>query len=417
MTILVLHRGSLRANPYAEWFEGRDDEVVLLASAEQLAAYGEDLPEKAPFVHAEALPDYDVSPRVIERAEQLIREHRIRDIVACQENDIERAARLRERFGLPGQLPDTAVVYRDKWTMKRVAADAGIPVAPCASVRDAGDVSRFVADHGLPVVVKPRRSAGSIGLSVLRTEEDVRGWNPAEHPVGPPGPEGEAAWLVEAFVAGDMHHVDGVVLDGEVVTMWPSHYTYVLADYRDRGGRVDIAHDMDSPLGERLVAFAERVLEAFGGPPDFAFHIEVFHTPDDRLVLCEAACRAGGAGVRDVQREMFGFDPAVHPVRRQLGLPVPVSGRRSPTRLAGQLLFTKRPGVLVALPDPADLPDDIRASVAVSHYFATPGERVPDARHSGDFLAAFVITGADRGECEARIRAVESWFLAGLAMV
>ncbi|MFF4223864.1 NikS protein [Streptomyces sp. L500] len=407
MTALVLHRGSFRANPYEQWLEGYDADVVVLASSEQLAVHGEELPTAAPFTHAEALPGYDTSPRVAERAAELVERYGVTDIVACQENDLERAAHLRVRYGLPGPRPEDVVPYRDKWEMKRAAVRAGIPVADHALLAAPQDLTDFVAAHGLPVVVKPRRGAGSIDLAVLRTADEVAGWLAGDH-LAAPGEE--PTWLVEAFVEGGMCHIDGVVLDGRVVTMWPSRYTYVLADYTQREGRMDIALDADDPLRHRLTAFGERLLAEFGGSEHFAFHIEVFHTPDDELVLCEAACRAGGAGVRDVHRAMFGFDPAEPPVRRQLGLDFPYEGGGKPERVGGQLLFTRRPGTVHGLPDPAGMPEGV-----VKHqYFAAPGDRMEEAWHSGDFLAAFVVAGADRAECEARIRALEEWFLAGL---
>ncbi|EFE72437.1 NikS protein [Streptomyces viridosporus ATCC 14672] len=407
MTVLVLHRGSLRANPYERWLADHGGKIVLLGSAEQLALFGEELPTGAPYLHAEAVADYDTGAHVERRAAELIEEFGVTDVVACQEFDIERAARLRERYGLPGQRPDSALVYRDKWAMKRAAVRAGIQVAHHALLRSAADLDSFVDRHGLPVVVKPRRGALSVGVSVLRTREELDDWL---RTAGPTGPDGEPVWLAETFVEGSMCHIDGTVLDGRIATLWPSRYLYALADFRDREGRVDIALDTADPLARRLVAFGERILEAFGGPDHFAFHIEVFHTTDDRLVLCEAASRAGGAGVRDVQRVLFGFDPMEYPVRRQLGLPAGTGERRDPERLAGQLLFTKRPGVLRSLPDPATLPEGV---VKYTTY-AEVGETVPDASHSGDFLAAFVIAGADRAETEAWIRATESWFRAGL---
>lgn len=407
MTTLVLHRGSLRANPYEQWLADHGGKIVLLGSAEQLALFGEELPTGAPYLHAEVLPDYDTSPRVAERAAELIEEFAVTDVVACQEMDIERAAELRERFGLPGQRPDTALVYRDKWEMKRAAERAGIAVADHVLLRSPGDLDDFAARHGLPVVVKPRRGAGSIGLAVLRTREELAAWRAS---MVPAGPDGEPQWLAESFVEGAMCHIDGTVLDGRIATLWPSQYLYALADFRDRAGRVDIALDTADPLARRLADFGERVLAAFGGPAHFAFHIEVFHTTADELVLCEAACRAGGAGVRDVQRALFGFDPMEYPVRRQFGLPVGFEGRRDPGQIAGQLLFTKRPGVLRALPDATTLPPGV---VKYTTY-AEVGQTVQDASHSGDFLAAFVITGADRAETEARIRAAEAWFGAGL---
>ncbi|AWI32778.1 NikS protein [Streptomyces sp. ICN441] len=407
MTTLVLHRGSLRANPYERWLADHGEKIVLLASAEQLALFGEELPTEAPYLHAEALTGYDTGPHVAERAAELVERFGVTDVVACQEFDIERAAALRERYGLPGQRPGSALVYRDKWRMKQAAVRARIPVADHALLRSADDLGAFADRHGLPLVVKPRRGALSVGVSVLRTREELAGWLRTAEIAGP---DGEPQWLAEVFVEGSMCHIDGTVLDGRIATLWPSQYQYALADYRDRKGRVDIALDTADPLARRLVAFGERVLEAFGGPEHFAFHIEVFHTPDGELVLCEAASRAGGAGVRDVQRVLFGFDPMEYPVRRQLGLPVDAGERRDPERLAGQLLFTKRPGVLRALPDPAALPPGV---VKYTTY-AEVGQSVRDASHSGDFLAAFVVTGADRAETEARIRVAEAWFRAGL---
>ncbi|MEV4943453.1 NikS protein [Streptomyces zaomyceticus] len=407
MTTLVLHRGSLRANPYERWLADHGEKIVLLGSAEQLALFGEELPTEAPYLHAEVLTDYDTGSHVAERAAALIEEFGVTDVVACQEFDIERAAALRERYGLPGQRPESARVYRDKWEMKQTAKAAGIPVADHVLLRAREDLDRFAEHQGLPVVVKPRKGLLSVGVSVLRTPEEVDAW---ARDVELIAPDGEPEWLAEAFIVGSMCHIDGNVLDGRIATLWPSQYQYALADFRDRKGRVDIALDTADPLARRLVDFGERVLEAFGGPEHFAFHIEVFHTSDDELVLCEAASRAGGAGVRDVQRVLFGFDPMEYPVRRQLGLPADAGDRRDPDRLAGQLLFTKRPGVLRSLPDPAKLP----AGVVKYTTYAEVGQTVQDASHSGDFLAAFVIEGADRAATEERIRVAEAWFRAGL---
>lgn len=415
MTTLVLHRGSLRANPYERWLDGLDTPIVLLGSREQLDLHAEELPTGPPYVHSEALSDYDHGAHVARRAAELIGTYRVTDIVACQECDIERAAVLRERFGLRGQRPGAAVPYRDKWVMKQTAMAAGIAVAPHTLLRTPEDLDAFTAVHGLPVVVKPRRGAGSIGLRILRTQQEYAQWRGRARPDGPDGlidGDGEPAWLAEAYVEGVMCHIDGTVMDGRISTLWPSMYTYVLADYTDRGARVDIALDAADPLTDRLTAFGERLLAAFGGGPDFAFHIEVFVRPDGELVLCEAACRAGGAGVRDVQRAMFGFDPAEYPVRRQLGLDVGPTGRRGPQQLAGQLLFTRRPGRLRALPDPDRLP----GGVVKYQTFAAVGDEVGEAAHSGDFLVAFVIVGEDRAQCEARIRAAQAWFLGGLVM-
>ncbi|MCB5165689.1 NikS protein [Streptomyces bambusae] len=408
MSVLILHRGSLAATPYHEWLAPTGAKLLLLASAEQLDAFGEELPDGAPYVHTEAVRDYDADTTWVEdRAAELIRAHGVTDIVACAERDIERAALLRERFGLPGQQPDTAVPYRDKWEMKAAALRAGIPVAEHALVRSAAEVEAFAARHGLPVVVKPRRGAGSIGLRVLRGAAELSEWAAqAEYTA----PDGEPGWLAEAYVEGAMCHIDGVVRGGELASIWPSQYRYVLADYTDRGGRVDIALDAADPMAHRLIGFGRQVLDALGGPADFAFHIEVFRTPDDDLVLCEAACRAGGAGVRDLHRHMFGVDPAQLPVLAQFGLPAEVPGRQAPEPAAGQLAFMMRPGTLHRLPDPAARPPGVFKQT----YFAAEGDVLEESSHSGNFLAVFLVEGSGRAEVEERIEALKGWFLGGL---
>ncbi|MFE2531607.1 hypothetical protein [Streptomyces sp. NPDC059371] len=57
--VLVLHRGSLTANPYHRWLAGHDGGIVLLASREFLDRHGERLPSgDSRYLHAEALADY-----------------------------------------------------------------------------------------------------------------------------------------------------------------------------------------------------------------------------------------------------------------------------------------------------------------------------------------------------------------------
>lgn len=411
MSVLILHRGSFAANPYEQWLEGYPGHAVLLASREQLTVHREPLPAVGGrFRHVESVPDYDSGPEVERRAAELVERFAVRHIIAVQERDIVRASALRERYDLPGQRPDTVGVYRDKWAMKQAARAAGIPVARHALLTTPADLADFAAENGLPVVVKPRAGAASIGLAILHTEEQLAAYL-AEADLGP-GPDGEPGWLAEAFVPGAMCHIDGTVLDGRIVSLWPSQYRYALAAFReDRTGRKDVALDPADPLTTRLVEFGERVLAALGGPEHFAFHIEVFVTPDGELVLCEAACRAGGAGIRDVHRVLFGFDPAEAPIRRQLGLgkdELPVE-RLAPRGLAGQFLLMKRPGTVHAVPAGVEL-----FPWVVKHtFFAQVGEQLGEARHSADFLAAFVVAAPNRDRLDDRLATLDGWCAAG----
>lgn len=419
MSVLILHRGSFRDSPYPRWMEDYDGDAAVLASQEQLSVLGERLPPATGrFRHAEGIPDYDHGPLVAERAARLIEQHGLRRVVAIGEVDIGRAAALRERYGMPGQLSPGAAVYRDKWLMKKAAEAAGVPVARHALVAGPRDVTDYAGHAGYPFVVKPRLGAGSIGLAVLRDHEDMRRFLTARASAGDfRTTAGEAAWLAEHFVAGSMYHIDGIVADGRVITLWPSHYRYALSSYaEDHSGRKDVALDPHDRLTGRLTAFGERVLAALGGPSGFSFHIEVFRTPRDELILCEAACRPGGAGIRDMHRAMFGLDPAETMVRAQLGLPAPRArgdsghgtddGRLLPRQVAGQLLFMKRPGTVRELPGevPGQFPWVLRGRL-----FAGVGDRLGAAGHSGDFLASYVLAAPDGHTLDLRLGELEAW--------
>ncbi len=403
MSVLVLHRGALGGTRYDCWLGDIDGGVLLLAAREQLELAGEELPTQGAYAHLEAVAGYDVSGYVEARALELARRHDVRAIVATQERDLERAAQLREILGLPGQRPESAAAFRDKVLMKKLVGAAGIPVAQHDEIECATDIVEFARSHGFPLVLKPRNGGGSIDLRIIPGPEELDELL-AGGPLWPP--DAQPNLIAEAFVPGPMCHVDGLVVDGRVAFAWASQYLYSLASYRtDRGGRLDVTLDHDDPLARRLRRFTEQVLDALPGPEAFAFHAEVFHTPDDELVLCEIACRPGGASIRDIGRTLFGADLAECAARAQAGLPVGLKGPPAPAHTAGQLALMKRPGTVLDVPrrPPYRWVERYRT-------FVRPGQAMAEATFSGDFMAAFVVSAPDRRTCEERLRRLEAWF-------
>ncbi|MET9102235.1 ATP-grasp domain-containing protein [Streptomyces antibioticus] len=415
MAVLVLHhRGSLAGTPYHEWLADYEGDLLLIASREHLALVSEQLPtEGGAYRRTAAVDAYETGGDLESLALEWAREHRVAHLVACQERDLERAAELRDVLGLPGQRMDTVLPYRDKALMKRRVAAAGLAVAPYLEVESAAELIGFAERHGFPLVLKPVDSAGSVGLRILESREELDAHLADGLDLyGPHLPN----LLAEAFVPGRMCHVDGLVVDGRTVFAWPSQYQYTLASYRtDTGGRLDLTLDTDDPLTGRLLEFTDRALAALGGPENFAFHAEIFHTPDDELVLCEIACRTGGAAIRDIVRLMFGVDPSEAWVRAQLGLPLPEwlgAEKRTPRRMVGQLVLMKRPGRVARIAEePPDFP-----WVEKYQVFVGPGQTMGEAAFSADFLLTALVSGADRAECEARLRLLEGWFLEELVL-
>ncbi|WP_432839307.1 ATP-grasp domain-containing protein [Dactylosporangium sp. CA-092794] len=407
MSVLVLHRNPFEPFPYDRWLADYPGEIVVLAAADKLRSFGEPVPTgNLGFDRLEFLERFDDDEEVRKHALELAVEFTVDRVVAHHEADVDTAAWLRERLNLPGAWPADLLPFRDKALMKRLAQRAGVEVAPHTVAGTAAEALAFAEAHGFPVVLKERAGYSAIGLRILHDRAALADSLAEAYSAGP-----RTDLLIEAFVPGRMCHVDGLVIDGRIVLAWPSQYQYDLASFgSDPGARVDLTLDPDDPLTDRLLAMTARLVtglkRAEGRQYPHAFHAEIFHTPDDRLVLCEIASRPGGAKIREVFHAMFGINLGEYATRAQLGLPLPALAETlrggpppRPRVMSGQVLMMKRPGVVRAVPEaPAE------SWVERFWVYAQRGQTIPAASGSADFLAAAIATAATRTECEHRLR-------------
>ena len=107
---------------------------------------------------------------VIARVHDWVRGHAIDQVLCNWEPLMMCAARLNERFGLPGMSVDTVRGFRDKQLMKERVAAAGLRVPRAQRVRSVADVRRAVEVTGYPAIIKPISGAGSaLQLSMYGT--------------------------------------------------------------------------------------------------------------------------------------------------------------------------------------------------------------------------------------------------------
>jgi hypothetical protein len=413
-SLLIIHRFPLEPFPYHEWLADFDGDVVVLAARDKIELAGEQVPTgHLGYTHLEIINEFD-DELVRKSALELAVEYGTTRVIALHEGDQHSAAWLRERLGLVGARPDDVLPFRDKALMKRLCSSAGVEVAAHILPRSADEALAFAGEHGFPVVVKDRAGFSAIGLRILRDRDTL-----ADHlrQTFADGPRDDV--LVEAFVPGPMCHVDGLVAGGRTVLAWPSQYQYDLASFgTDTGARIDLTLDPSDPLTARLLELTDRILAVLKPPGsrlvDHAFHAEIFHTPDDRLVLCEIAARPAGAKIRDVFEVIFGIDHAHYATRALAGLPLPALAdtlaggpRPQPSRMAGQMLTMKRPGLVRSVPAAPEEPWVDRFWV-----YGKPGDVVPPAAGSSDFLTALVGSAPTRTECERRLRDLGERFVA-----
>jgi len=142
----------------------------------------------------------------------------------------------------------------------------------------------------------------------------------------------------------------------------------------------------------RLRQFAKEVLEALDGPPSYSFHVEVWHTPEDELVLCEAACRTGGANVCGVILQLYHVNLNKASVQAQCGdvitSPLPESWLVEPEECAGWIVTYPKKGLLQSIPN--SCPHDF-----VLDYETTQKREFSHIEHCTDSLASFLIIGKD----------------------
>ena len=123
---------------------------VLLTSSE----VAKSLPFAATSAYRklEGFDNYEVNGNVERRALELHAELNFTHVVALCEEDLIRAARLRQALGIRfGQSVDSALRFRDKVLMKQVLQAKGIAVPTFAPVDCPLDVINFVKQRGLPV--------------------------------------------------------------------------------------------------------------------------------------------------------------------------------------------------------------------------------------------------------------------------
>lgn len=390
--ILVLASPKYAQLPYDRWLA--DARVPLSAVA---AAHA---PPAAQFEHVTLVSDYKDVDTIVQQARELHAAHRYDRVIGLGEADILPAARVREALGLEGQWEESATAYRDKLAMKVHAASAGVAVPAFASVTDVTDVEAFMARHGAPVMLKPRREGGSLGVRRIDDVEQVRALQPPLEP---------DAMIVEAFVEGPTFHVDALREAGEMVLAVPCAYTGdgCLSHWTDSGnGSFTLART--NPLYPRLNQATERVLDALPGPPDLAIHAEFFLTGSDELVFCEAASRVGGVPVPAMLTRLLGVDMRELWCRVQCDLAVDWAAlaahlERAP--LVANYGLPPRDGRLRTMPASAPRgTEDLELMAAAGDSYA--GARYA-GRTSGDFIATWVVTADSEPEILEKIAATE----------
>ncbi|NNE68927.1 MAG: ATPase [Rhodothermales bacterium] len=236
------------------------------------------------------MPDINKQPDITNAVAYLMRDRKIDRIIAMDEYDTVTAARLREYLRIPGLGETTGYHFRDKLAMRVEARDSGIPVPPFVGVLNYDDIRKFMAEVPGPWLLKPRTEASAMGIK--RIEHPDQLW-PILEELG----DKQSGYLMEAFVPGDVYHVDAITSKGKVKFAAASKYGRPPLEVY-QGGGVFVTKTVPSggKEGRALLKANRNLLKQFGMMRG-ATHAEFIRGEDGVFYFLEVAARVGGASI------------------------------------------------------------------------------------------------------------------------
>ena len=167
------------------------------------------------------LADYLTVPRVLdendvmERVSGWLRGRAVDRVLTNWEPLVILAARLRERWGMPGMSVDTVHGFRDKELMKERLRAAGLRVPRSRRVRTAAQARDAAAEVSYPLILKPISGAGCADTYKVTSHAEL------EHALSRMGEVSEAS--CEEYVEGEEFTFDTLCMRGSPVTRMGSH--------------------------------------------------------------------------------------------------------------------------------------------------------------------------------------------------
>lgn len=327
-------------------------------------------------------------------------------IIASHEVDILRSARLRDLLQLPGQSYESALAFRQKTVMKRILHQNGVKVPFFKNVESASDVIEFIRHTPFPIVIKPNLGTGSEGVDIFQNQKEVLNYLKKSSLFQE---NSSINMQVEEFVEGTMYHINGFILNGKVISCWPSVYPQQSICMAQGKFASSYLLQHNNPLVSRLNSYAQRVLEILPTPSSMPFHLEVFINKNDEIIFCEIASRIGGKGVRHSWMESFNISLSRLFIQSQANL-IDLAGSyhfpNNPNCLTGEIWFPVKQGRLENIEQECPFP-------WVKEYYAfyQNGDIIhKKLKNINDCLCGVSLIIADtEEEIKKRLNEIEKW--------
>ncbi len=127
-------------------------------------------------------------------------------LIARSEFDLLLAAKLREAFNIAGETSVDVLPIRDKFIMRRLAQKHKIRQPEFWSLPQFQNNTAAIDKY----VLKPRLDASSNGVLIGNRQEIINSTEKITRP---------EQWLIEAYIPGEIYHIDGFIEQGFIKNM------------------------------------------------------------------------------------------------------------------------------------------------------------------------------------------------------
>lgn len=245
------------------------------------------------------LDDYLQVPRimdeddVMDRVSAWLRGRTVDRVLSNWEPLVILAARLRERWGIPGMSADTVRGFRDKQLMKERVRAAGLRVPRSRRVKTEKETREAAEEIGYPLILKPIAGAGSADTYKITSPQELDAILPKMR--------GVAEASCEEYVDGEEFTFDTVCIGGKPAYENVAAYLPKPIEMRSLewvSPVIITVRDMQQPKLRGGIELGRQVLDALGMGDGFT-HMEWYLTPKGEAVFGEIGCRPGGGHIVD----------------------------------------------------------------------------------------------------------------------
>ena len=232
----------------------------------------------------------------------LARSVKIDRIVALDDFDVEKAAKLREHLRVPGMGDTTARYFRDKLAMRMRAKEVGINAPEFVQILNYDEIKKFLKKVEPPYVLKPRMQAGAIGIKKILAPAEL--WEVLDK-LG----DDQSFYLLEQFIPGDIYHVDSIIYNNDVKFSISSKYENPPMEVAYEG-RVFTSRTIarDTEEDESLKLMNKQVLNVMGLLRGVSHTEFIKAISDGKFYFLETSARVGGANLHELVKAASGIN-------------------------------------------------------------------------------------------------------------